>query len=563
MTIPSHRQARTRGDDQHARGIEANVFEGVRSLLAVVVALAAGASAWAGPPGGPPGGVPPVPGAAEVPTQGVTRSDEPVLVEGAAFPDLLGRDLGEFGMFRWDPQSLSFVPIPFQIDERYDRTFNPGVPELEFVEKVYDVFGEEDGRLDEDDELAFMYQDVGFKAPPEAPWPEWADPERYEIAVEDPRPGSGQTTRWVYLYTGASPPRSDRAYVSWAVGNESSIETELFALDYEGNWLMTGYRVFPPCGDGSDLIDRMKGRARPLPNRYEDEEGWSGSSTFLGGIVGPVRAIRYVRGAQSGVNTIHHDIVYDSFWFRKVNLRVHPIVDSWLYVDWRSQPDSRLFTPEVRDGVVVDGAPDPQIPATPAAWHVMTGARGGIAVAYEIPPSDKYGSLEGYYRDDADYDDTIPENPEYGDDDDAAIGAFGNRVIDVSDTNVEAVTMEYRAYPLCSGEGNALVGDTIDAYEEYPLEADPRPQSIALGPVRGLSVRLSGADVVLSWDAIPAAEQGYRVYASDDPSLSQGAWTRLGDTSETEYVDPGAANEPTPRFYSVVGLDENGDEGPW
>lgn len=536
-----------------------------RCVVPVIVAVAMAPAVW-GAPGGPPISpdkqTPPgaAPGTAD---QAVSRSDEPVLIEGAAFPEKLGRDLEQFGLYRWDPQTVSFVPIPFQIDERFDKTFNPAVPELKFVETVYDVFGQEDGRLDEDDELAFMYRDVGFRAPPQAQWPEWADPIRYEIAVEDPRPGSGNTTRWVYLYTAPSPPRSDRSYVSWNLANDGSIETDLFALDYTGNWLMTGYRVLPPCGDGSDLIDRVKGRARPLPNRLEDEEGWNDSSSYLGGLVGPVRAIRYVRGAQSGINTIHHDVVYESFWYRRVNLRVHPILEAWIYFDWLPQPGGVLFTPEVRDGVLVDGAPDPAVPEMKADWHVISTGAGGMAVAYEIPPSDKYGSLAGYYRDDLDYDDTIPENPSYEDEDDSAYGSFGNRVLDVGDTNVDAVVMNYRAYPLCSGEGSALVGDTIDTFEQYPLQADPNEQSMMLGPIRTLSASVEGPDVVLSWDSIPAADGGYRVYASDDPSLPQGSWTRLGDSSGTEYVDAGEAERPRMRFYNVVGLDENGGEGPW
>jgi hypothetical protein len=495
--------------------------------------------------------------------EAVSRSDEPVLITGAAFPELDGRDLDEFGLFRWDPQELDFVPIPFQIDERYDRVFNPEVPELRFVEKIYDVFGEEDGRLDPDDELAFMYRDVGLRAPAEAPWPDWADPVRYEVAVDDPRPGSGSPTRFVYLFTGPAPPLSDRSYVQWNLGVDQSIETELYALDYQGNWLLTGYRVFPPCGSGLDLIDRLKGRARPLPERFEDEEGWSSNSFYLGGIVGPVRAIRYVRGATSGVNTIHHDVVYDAFWYRRINLRVHPIVDAWFYFDWRPAAEARIFTPDVRDGVSVDGSPDPDMPESEVAWHVISGTGGGLAMAYEVPDSPLYDRREAYYRDDASYDDAIPENPAYGDDDDALYGAFGNRVVGIGDSNTEAIVLEFRVYPLCDGEGSAVVGDTIDSFEDFPLQADPKPQWVELGPIRGLSAVREGDDVVLSWDPLAGADGGYRVYASEDPALAQASWTLLGEPAESSFRDVGAAASPEVRFYSAVGVDDEGGEGPW
>lgn len=496
-------------------------------------------------------------------TAGVSRTDEPVLVLGESLPDMLGREIGDIGLYRWDVQKLAFVPIPFQIDERVDHVFNPEVPPLRFVETIYDVFGEEQEILDENDEFAFMYRDVGVRAPAEAPWPEWADPVRYEIRIEDPRPGSSVSPRWVYAYSGPAPPRSDDRYVTWNGANDGSIETGLFELDFEGNWLLTGYRVGPPCGDGTDLIDRWKGRARPRPELYEDEEGWNTNSTYLGGLVGPIRAIRYVRGATSGINTIHHDIVYDSYWFRRINLRVHPIEDAWVYFDWTPRPGVVFFSQETREGVAVDGLPDSSVTDQDPDWHVIAGQGGGMAIAYEVPPVPQYDELEGFYVDDADYDDAIITNPGYGDEDDSAYGSFGKKVIGVGESNVSPVTLDFNVYPICEGEGSALVGDTIEEFEAYPLEAQPFEQWITLGPVRSLEVRVQGSDVVLEWQSVPAADNGYRVYAAPDPSLPEGDWPELGVTSSTSYLDAGAGLDPQLRCYSVVALGPDGIEGPW
>ena len=97
------------------------------------------------------------------------RDDEPVLLTGAQFPELDGTLLADTGLFVYDPAIPGYRPIPFQWDERVDRVFNEGSP-FEFHQLLYDFEHEEDGRLDADDELAFMYRDAGQRAPA-AGWP--------------------------------------------------------------------------------------------------------------------------------------------------------------------------------------------------------------------------------------------------------------------------------------------------------------------------------------------------------------------------------------------------------
>jgi len=338
-----------------------------------------------------------------------------------------------------------------------------------------------------------------------------------------------------------------------------TISTDAIALEYEDRWLLTGFRVFAPCGDGSDLVDRVKGRAAPLVGNQEDEENWNENSSYLGGIVGPVRAIRYVRGATSAVNTIHHDVVYRGFWKRQVNLRVHPLLWATLYVDWRPQPAARFFTPLLRSGVPVDGVPD-SVADTFVEWVLFAGARGGAIFLHEFPSSPLYDRRTLFYRDDASFDDEVPTNPAYGDDDDASYGAVGIRLEGIKESNTLVIPMGFQIWPLCAGVGDAMIGDAYDEVRDIPLSVQVAEEAQPVAVIRSLLVGRQGQETLLTWDPAVGASV-YRIYASPVPSADHAGWTLLAETPATTFVDTGAAAAPQ-RYYSVVANGPTG-EGPW
>ncbi|GEM_PF-1948856 len=526
-------------------------------LPAVVIVLVLLAPAWVFPAGAS------APGIRDGGTDtGATnpRDDEPVLLTGAQFPELDGRLLAETGLFVYDPAIPGYRPIPFQWDERIDKVFNEGTP-FEFHQLLYDFDHEEDGRLDADDELAFMYRDAGQRAPVEAPWPAGASDLRYEIRVIDPRPESHNPPRWVYLFTGTGLETSPTRYVDWNRLPAGTVHASTFELVYEDRWLLTEYRVLPPCGSGSDLIDRFKGRAVPVEGNTEDEEGWNASSWYLGGLLGPVRAIRAVRGAASGANTIHVDVVYGTFWERRLTLRVHPLIRCKLYFDWLPRGHAVLYTPFNREGLPIDGEPDPQARQDYATWNVMAGDGGGMAVAWHVPPPTLYDSREGWILDDATVNDQTSLNPGYGDDDDSLYGAHGVRLLGIKECNVEGIATRIRVYPLCDGEGNASFGDAIGELQDHPIAAEATAEWQNVPAVRSLRVHRQGDDAVLTWDAHPDADS-YRVYRANDPSLGYDDWDLADETEETIWTDAGAASGPGFRCWSVVGV-QDGQQGPW
>lgn len=489
----------------------------------------------------------------------LSRENEIVVIPGTVLGALHERTIAELRLFAFDSRVGAFEPIPFQIDQRFDRTFNEGTP-FAFTELVYDVSQADDGLLDGQDELAFRFGDAGDRAAEELPWPTGADTVRIELKVQDSRPGSG-SVRWAYLFAGAELPTSEDSYITWGGGPTDPVVTARFELEYEGPWLLTGLRVPPPCGSGSDIIDRVKGRARPLLGNREDEEGWSSNSTYLGGIAGPVRAIRYVRGATSAVNTIHRDIVTLVSWTRTINLRVHPLVEVEFYLDLLPDVNASLFWEAKPSGTTIDGVPDTGISQTFSTWALYRGPAGGLVTLYSIPPSDRYDGPLWKYADDAALNDQIPQNPIYTDDDDSAYGVHGFVISNVAESNLEAHPLELTWYPLCANEGDASLGEAHAALVEYPISAEGSAQVPGLAAIRDLLVVREQTTAVFRWSPVPGA-LGYRIYVASDPSLPRELWSLDGEVTLAEYRRSVGSGIADPGFYSVVAFDASG-EGAW
>jgi len=487
------------------------------------------------------------------------RAEDPAVVSASILPELAGTPVERIFVFRYDSASGGFVPIPFQVDERVDHVIDAGsTPNVHEV--MYDVFGEDDGLLDSLDEIALMYADAGDQAPSGAAWPARVDPGRFEIRIADPRPGGPYPDRFAYVFTGIGLTRSATHYVSWSELPASTVSSAKFSVEYQDNWILTGYRVASPCGTGDNLLDRVKGRAGLSPQQAESENTWNATSQFLGGIEGPVRSIRYVRGAASGIDTVHHDVIYRGLWDRVVNLRVHPINGVWLYFDMLPRSGTTFLASTVRAGVPVDGVND-AVPATLPAWTILRGTGGGLATVWDVPPSPFYGSARIYYRDDASYNDAPALEPDYADRDNSAIGDHGVYLDGLTSSTTDTIPASFRLYPLCASVGDATLGDTYRQVYDAPLQMTATRQSEAASAVRNLSLSRSGIDAVLSWAPVDGA-LGYRVYSSTDPAQSRESWTLLGTPVSLGFVDAGACGDTVPRFYSVTAVSLAG-EGPW
>lgn len=317
------------------------------------------------------------------------RPGEPVIVTGDHLALLEGVDFRTLRLFRWT--GTAFEQIRSQVDERVNRTIDFNMPpyvihspELSFV---YQNWGSaalmDDGlvwAVDGDDELVFFASDAGQPAPPSA-WVEGAHARRIEILVTDPLDGQHAA---VYAFTFAGePPASLSPQVTYErdISSESTtVTTPLYAAGYVGRWTFDRLEI----GGQPDMIDRFKGRAFERSAEGETEELWDQYSSYVGDRSGPVRSIREVQGAASGVTTTYIAEYYPDRIRTTTYLRVHEIHDVWQYVDYHSGHGDMTYTDNVAAGdVTVDGQPD-TLSAELRTWASVASSVGTLVHLYEL-----------------------------------------------------------------------------------------------------------------------------------------------------------------------------------
>ncbi|MDD5222962.1 MAG: hypothetical protein PHE84_03155 [bacterium] len=221
----------------------------------------------------------------------ITRTEDFVVAPGKVLRKSLGEDINQLGLFAFHDGSL--VPIPFQIDEinKEGEWVLTQVPPALAGTGLKPERDEDDGNLDENDELAFMVKDSGDRVSPEGYPPEALKVD--EIMLKDPLDGG---KAWVYLCSfKGSFARSHRDYVDY-IFPEDQIKT--------GNYVM-GFPPELPIVPGmisirgsSNILDRMKIRLKVkiIGIEFPLEE-----SNFISKLSlykdGPIRVIRRTRSA--------------------------------------------------------------------------------------------------------------------------------------------------------------------------------------------------------------------------------------------------------------------------
>lgn len=271
--------------------------------------------------------------------------------------------------------------------------------------------------LDDDDEIVFMADDTGVKAPPVAARPTGTTGDRQEVVLADPLDPTKQ--RYLYLFLKSAGP-SAPGYVTYArdanadqyidrdsftaddpekLGSSNTgygpnlpgtvcdppnatqrastdrfprdgvtVTTDRYTWRATGRWMVRSMQVANSGGYGPDLIDRWKGRAfQQSPDSsisvvgFEDEQvNWEANSSLLGERVGPVRAIREVWGADSGTNVTKIETFYRDAITYRYHVRVHPIPPDGLYTSWdyNAGVATKYYNALKPNGVDIDGVND-------------------------------------------------------------------------------------------------------------------------------------------------------------------------------------------------------------
>jgi len=187
-------------------------------------------------------------------------------------------------------------PIPFQIDEKTEEGewVLPSLPPCQKESKRFSKKIEEDednGCVDENDELVFMIGDSGDQISKEE-YPEGALTVD-EIKLIDP---VNNTASWVYLCSFASaPPLSDKDYVSYVFPDNRIVTTNYemgFSAKLPISWDHLSFRGEP------NMVDRFKVRINVkmmgIKFHWNESHILSDPSSFKDG---PIRVIRRVHNS--------------------------------------------------------------------------------------------------------------------------------------------------------------------------------------------------------------------------------------------------------------------------
>ena len=382
-----------------------------------------------------------VPGLAAKPSGGAEALREVVLT-GDEVPLLVGASPARIAAFAYDGR---WTPIPVQVDERerldlgvaFDgrgaaRCDDPGtfcferegtgVEVLEYTAMpetaLQTLIGpDSDPSLDADDEVVFMARFAGRAAPAEAA-PDGADlATRTSIRI-----GEGASARYVYLFVvprGAVPRASERlvdlettllngafpdaydfrgASVSGIESGDdlganpeaTAIETAHYRLGFQDRWIHDDLRIKQGGRLGPDLLDRFKVLLE-LGSCARNE--WTASAnrgTIVAVRTGPVRAVRVVRGFNSGPLTTGTYTFYERHATFAIDLRVHPIPGVVEFIDYSDAALGMRYFDALTGGadVVLDALPDglAQQPLSPDTlfWQAVSGDAGALVHAFKL-----------------------------------------------------------------------------------------------------------------------------------------------------------------------------------
>lgn len=350
------------------------------------------------------------------------RAEDPVILQGADVPRLLGRAPGRIVAFRHTGSAWQQVPV--QVDERVVVPVDQVRQVNGFVNSILayadpDTFtgADTDPTVDADDELCFMARDTGPRSTT------FADPAgvlpntRVELAVTDPLTGNG---RYLYLFVsdGTLQPGAGRDYVRYSFNlasgpykttynlsgsnpENSPVTTSQYRLRFLDRWIMDVLQVRAGNATEVDVLDRDKFQFAPgVCNRSTDTFSQAGGAA-VANIDGPVRAIRSVIGANSGGTTQRDWICYRSRVDIVSYLRVHPIGGTFLYFDYSPAASGMTYFDNLnRSGLAIDGQPDAAQTGV-IDWQLVTGPQGSLTHALILDTDIPNLQVSSYYDDDS------------------------------------------------------------------------------------------------------------------------------------------------------------------
>jgi len=187
------------------------------------------------------------------------RLYQPVILQSGPLYDLRGIPLDQLYLYAFD-ENGGWRMMPFQFDQR--RRAEDPFKEGDTTAWRHSYFLEEDGILDEEDELVFLVRDLGDQAP-DYVWIEDADSRshpRLELVFTDPTaPG---VKGYAYLYRSATITEPVPTPYSFSYNSDQDrVETHCYSVAMsKEDGLIRDILIKPPFGNGVDFFDTQKFR---------------------------------------------------------------------------------------------------------------------------------------------------------------------------------------------------------------------------------------------------------------------------------------------------------------
>ena len=363
----------------------------------------------------------------------INRQYEYMIVTGDTLTSFSQSSLSHLYLYKYDSNTESWDMIPFQFDEANSK------------KKEMRYFSEPDSmqkKLDDDDELVFMVDDLGDQAD-SSTWMEGMDSTRYEIELVDPLTGE---SGYLYLYrsddsTLMVPNSYEMVYDSLNDRIETTNYTIQFGRDESDHTgQMSG--VYIKNGSGVDIFDRIKIRAFGMFLFWRidlNENTINAKNAYAK--VGPVRIIRNMDGEfKLNLLDLKEAFTQTLFFYpwsgafriadipigevTKIGAQVYTIRVSW---DMNENATGMKFYSEYNpDGILIDAAEDvfnPTVNPGELNWSMATGDQGTLVNVFNVPNFGDYKKL--YYFDypsgdktghrEEDYDKDTGDMKSYGD----------------------------------------------------------------------------------------------------------------------------------------------------
>ncbi len=322
-----------------------------------------------------------------------TRAQDPVVLTGNQLTAWDGVALDHLFLYAYHQDGASWEQVPWQFDEKHEGVY----------------VANEDGKLDSDDELAFMARDCGDQAPL-SQWITDADSrnhKRYEIAVTDPLHAGERC--WVYLYRSTTLSKNvTRDYVNFS---DKTATSDTYRLTLQPRQLIAASLTF--FDSQVDILDRTKVRVKQgsLFVTEDDLIGDDSRSDWYGIRDGSVRTIVRFVGYDSDTGqsyilltlTNYRDMFQEHVTYDLTDLT--STLDEFRYsADLTSaMVGGTYYDANTSSGVPVDGSHD-AVSTTPfSPWNQVSHPTLGTIVQV-IDPASLGGTQQTYYKDDASYD---------------------------------------------------------------------------------------------------------------------------------------------------------------